>query len=283
MKNYKNQTYLLFGLLLTGLFLAGCENIANQNSETTGKIKITIDAPLGRIITAGDSTMASDSTNGYEVLIYNDTTVLSTLLDPSNNSATLSVETGVYTVLILAGDCTAAEGILLGSGCKESVTVEPGIITDVPLTLNSISHSLTVPESVTCTENYEISVLGNTNNQLLQISSGGTTMDNQPYIEIGENTTNIYLDCLVPDSSWSGTIILAAPALPEQTNVKFFGSNVKIVDPAYSIDDDIENIGSLNWMWLNNSGIPEAYTEEVNKNIEFISAGTGINIIIGWN
>ena len=108
-------------------------------------------------------------------------------------------------------------------------------------------------------------------------------MDNQPYIEIGENTTNIYLDCLVTDSAWSGTITSAAPALPELTSIKFFGSNIKIVDPAYSIDNDIENIGSLNWTWLNNSGIPEAITSEVNKNIEFASADTGINIIIGWN
>lgn len=283
MKNCKIQTYLLLGILLTGLFLTGCGNIENQSTEKTGVIKITIGDPLSRVITAADSTTASDSTNGYEILIYNDTTVLSTLLDTSNNTATLSVETGIYTVLILAGDCTTTEGILLGSGFQESVTVEPDTITDVPITLTSISHSFTVPESVTCAVNYEISVLGNTNNQLLQISSGGTTMDNQPYIEIGENAANIYLDCLVPDSSWSGTITLAAPAFAEQTNIKFFGSNVKIVDPAYSINDDIENIGSLNWMWLNNTGIPEAYTGEVNKNIEFITADTGINIIIGWN
>ncbi len=283
MKKNKHSNYLFLGILLIGLFLAGCKNLENQSNKKTGTIRITINAPLDRIITSTDSAKAAGSTNGYEVLIYNDTTVLSTLLDPSNNSATLSVETGVYTVLILAGDCTATEGILLGSGFQELVTVEENIITEVSIMLTSISHSFSVPVSVTCTQNYEISVSGNTNNQLLQISSGGTTMDNKPYIEIGENTSNIYLTCLVPNSSWSGTITLAAPAFAEQTNIKFFGSNVKIVDPVYSIDDDIENIGSLNWLWLNNSSIPEAYTGEVNKNIEFVTADTGINIIIGWN
>lgn len=283
MKNHKIQTYPLFVILITVILLAGCRNIENQSNENTGIIRISIDNALSRIITSTDSTTASANTNGFEVLIYNNTEVISTLLDLSNITATLSVNTGVYTVLVLAGYCTSAEGILLGSGFQESVTIEPNTITDVSITLTSISHSFSVPESVICTENFEISVSGNTNNQLLQISSGGTTMDNQPYIEIGDNTTNIYLDCSVPDSAWSGTTTLSAPALPELTNIKLFGSNIKIVDPEYSIDDDLENIGTLNWTWLNNSGIPEAITSEVNKNIEFITANTGINIIIGWN
>nr|MDA3941680.1 hypothetical protein [Spirochaetia bacterium] len=167
-------------------------------------------------------------------------------------------------------------------GSETGVTVEPDTITDVSIALTSISHSFEVPEAVTCIENYEISVTGNTNNQLLQISYGGTTMDNQPYIEIGENTANIYLDCSVTDSAWTGIISLTAPALPELTNIKFFGSNIKIVDLEYLIDDDLENIGSLNWKWLNYSGIPEAIISEINQNIEFVEAETGINIIIGW-
>ena len=283
MKKHKLLTNLILGCLIVGLFLTGCRNSENPGSETMGIIKISINNSLSRVINSDDATIAIENTNGYEVIIYNNTTVLSTVLDLSNNTATLSVETGAYTVLVLAGYCTSTEGILLGSGFQELVEVEPSTITDVSLALTSISHSFSVPESITCSEEYEVSITGNTNNQLLRISSGGTTMDNQPYIEIGENSTNMYLNCLVPDSSWFGSVTLTASTISEETNIKFFGSNVKLIDTAHSIDDDLENIGTLNWMWLNNSGIPENISTEVNKNIDFTTADTGINIIIGWN
>ena len=278
-----NSRYLILITLLISTVLSGCKDTGGQDALKTGTIKICIDNTLNRAINSDDSTIASANTNKYEVLIYNNSVVLSTILDLSSSSATLSVETGVYTVLVLAGYSTSSEGVLLGSAIQELVSVEQDIITDVAITLTSISHNFTVPGSAACTEGYSISVTGDTNNQMLQISSGGTVMENRPYIEIGENTANIYLNCTVSGSSWSGTVDLTAPNLTEQTNIELYGSNVKIIDPAYSIDDDLKNIGSINWKWLNLSLIPEPLAAEVNKDIEFVTADSGIGITINWS
>ncbi|MDA3958519.1 hypothetical protein [Oceanispirochaeta sp.] len=261
----------------------GCHNMDEPEASPSGSIRISIGNNNNKAIGMEDSTTASSNTDLYEVLIYNETTVISALLDLSNSTTTLSVEVGNYTVLILAGNCSGSEGILLGSGFQESVAVTEDCLTDVSVALTSISHEFTVPESVSCTETYTISVAGNTNNPLLQVSSGGTIMENKPYIEIGDDATNRYLSCSHSGSSWSGTIDLNAPILSDQTNIQLYGSNIKIVDPQFGLDSDLKIFGSINWKWINSSLIPEGIRMESDKNIEFTSANTGLNIEIIWS
>ena len=272
--------FLIFSLMTV---LTGCKDIISQKSTGTGTVSIRLDSTIEKSISSDDSTLASANSNTYEVIIYNDTTTLSSVVDLTDGSATVAVETGVYTVLILAGYSTSFTGILLGSGFQETVTVIEDETVDVSITLDSISHSYTVPSPVACTSQYTVSVTGNTNNNLLQISSGGTVMENRPYLEIGESATNIYLVCTVTDSEWTGEIILTAPTIVESTNIKLYGSNVKLVDPAFVIDDDLKNIGTINWRWLNESFIPETIIDEVDQNIDFTTASSGVNITVGWS
>ncbi len=276
----KTGILLLVTMITT---LTGCRDIDNPDRITTGTIEINIGNASSRDINSDDSTIASINSTTYEVLIYNSSTVLSTILDSSTGTVTLSAEPDTYTALVLAGSCTSSEGILLGSGYQESILIQADTITNVNITLTSISHTYSVPESVICSDGYSISVNGNTNNPLLRVSTGGTNMDNQPYIEIGESATNIYLTCSGSGSSWSGVVDLTAPSLSEMTEIKFYGSNIRIIDPAHSLDINLEDFGSINWQWLNDKNIPAAMNGEVNKNIIFAAAGSGVHINIDWS
>ena len=278
----KKRTIIILTFSLMTV-LIGCKETVSHQTAGTGTLSVRIDTTPERVISSDDSTLASTNSNTYEVLIYNETTYLSSIVDLVVGSATLAVEAGDYTVLILAGYSTTSTGILLGSGYRESVSVIEDVITEVSITLNSISHEYTVPSSAACAGQYTVSVTGNTGNPLLHLSSGGTVMENRPYLEMGDNATNLYLDCTVTGSLWTGSIIMTAPAIAETTTIKFYGSNVKLVDPAFSIDNDLKNIGSVNWKWLNESFIPETISDEVIGSIDFVTATSGVSVIVGWS
>ena len=82
-------------------------------------------------------------------------------------------------------------------------------------------------------------------------------MANKPYIETGDDTTNIYLECTETGSILTGTANLTAPAFEELKEIRFYGSKIKITDPAYSIDRDMADFGSVNWLWMGYTCAPE--------------------------
>jgi len=283
----KKDTLISGLIILSILFAAGCRHETEMHPEQPGFINIHISNNDSRELALTNSIPASENSDTFEIIIYNETENFSTVLTsdelPETGPVTLSVSAGTYTILVMAGCGSSTEGILLGSAYESGITVISESITDATLTLNSISHILSIPESVQCSTEYTVSVTGNTNNPLLQVTAGGTSMVNKPYIEIGNESANIDLVCTINGSEWTGSILLPAPALPESSWIEFFGSNIKLIDPSNSRDEELENMGNINWQWLNLSNIPAPLKDEVFRNINFAATDTGVNITIDWS
>ncbi|MBI9101776.1 MAG: hypothetical protein JEY99_05135 [Spirochaetales bacterium] len=280
------KTKISVGIFLI-LMLAACRHEAANPPEQPGFISILISNDNSRDLTLNNSLPASENSDTFEIIIYNGTESFSTVLTtdefPESGPITLSVSAGTYTILVLAGCGSSTDSILLGSAHEPGIEVISESITNVSLTLNSISHQLTLPESVQCSTDYTIAISGDTNNPLLQITAGGSSMENKPYIEKGEVADNIYLACVINGSDWTGSILLPAPALPDSSWIEFFGSNIKLVDPVHSRDEELGVLGNINWQWLNLNNIPESLKSEVFRSIEFAATDTGVNITIDWS
>ena len=271
-------------LLLSGISIGCSLSPKNNPGKSTGTICISIDVNASRDLDSGDSTAASSLSNIYEILVYNEEQSISAVASPDSADTTVTVEQGEYTVLVLAGYGTESGCNLLGSGFREGVSVLADEITDVNIMLTSVTHQITVPSSATCMESYYVSVSGNTNSPILQISANGSTMENRPYIEIGDNSTNHYLSCTVDAGSWTGSIELTAPNEPETSEIRFYGSNIRLCDPDYDLDSDIADVGTVNWTWLNCATFGNCTSgEETRREIIFSEPDTGISVTVGWN
>ena len=265
------------------LIISACGMPQEPNIKNPGTISISVAMPVSRDLSSGDSTPSSGASDVYEALVYNDSYYSATPLDIESGPTYLTLEAGSYTVIVLAGCASGSRAVMLGSGYRQTVSVSEGAVTNVPITLTSISHTFSVPETAVCSSQYTITVSGNTEDPLLNVSSGGTAMDNKPYLEIGADANNLYLTCQVNGGEWSGTIELTAPALADQTNIKLFGSNIKLVDPLFSIDSDLCDLGGINWSWPNNSIIADSLEQETEKTVSFLASGTGIGVTVSWD
>ncbi|MBN2659136.1 MAG: hypothetical protein JXR86_18930 [Spirochaetales bacterium] len=264
-------------------FLWGCQQPAGEvPASEKGEVLVSLAVPPEKSLSGSDSSTASLYSDKYEVLIYNDSEAVSALLAQGETGTSLSVPAGTYTVLVLAGSSRSSEGVLLGSGFSAGVSVLADSITEVAITLLSVSHSLSVPDEIICSETFDLTIEGNTNNELLQISANGTVMENRPYVEESGDATNLYLDCTVSGALWTGTIELTANLSPAASGFSLFGSNVKLVDPVWGIDVDLKEIGSVNWKWMNDSLVPAELEVETFRNVEYVEASTGLAVTIGW-
>ncbi len=287
-KNKNKKKILLIIATLSVLLLwqtTSCHNESlNEAPGKKGTILFSLRIP--RTLDAGDSLPAQNNTNRYEIIIYNASSKISTMITPTElagGTLSISMDAGQWTVLVLAGYTSSSSGVLLGSGKAENVTVIENQITEVSVTLSSISHTLTVPESVPCMENFTVSLAGNTNNSLLHPSLEGSTQRQKTYIKYGNSSQSFYMTCSASGSEWSGTLTLAAQALPQSTQIRLYGSRIKLIDPAFSIDEELKDFGSIDWLWPNKSCIPDPLLAEVERDISFIEPATGMGVSINWD
>ena len=69
------------------------------------------------------------------MLIYNGTTLISAVPENTENTVSLSVPPGSYTVMVIAGTGPESGALFLGSGYQENVSVTEDSTTEVYLTL----------------------------------------------------------------------------------------------------------------------------------------------------
>ncbi len=272
-------------ILITIVVISGCGGAPDSPAKATGVINITIGSSAGqaaRNLDPLDSAIASANSDLFEVLIYNDSTLLSAIPGDAAETISLSVNPGTYTVMVIAGTGAESNALYLGSGYQDAVEVIEDTITDVTITLMPAGHELVIPETVNCSDTYIVSFSGDTNSDLLGISWGGTAMTNRPYIELGTDATNIYLACSESGSSLSGSVELTAPTAEGSLEIRFYGSRIRLTDAAYLIESDLVDFGSINWMWVGETVVPDSLAAEAAGTVDFVSTGSGVGVTVNW-
>ncbi|MBN2508659.1 MAG: hypothetical protein JXB03_00225 [Spirochaetales bacterium] len=276
---------IMYGMIMTILIITlSCTGTTPPKSAkgAGGTIEIHISRSTSRDISQEDTEIGASVSNIYEICVYNNTSFISATAAPSQTMVTLPVPEGTYSVLALAGYGAQSRCVLLGSGILKPVTVRADEITTVIITLVPVTHQFSVPESISCMETYEVAVSGNTNNSVLLLETGGTTMDYRPYIELGSDGTNHYLTCTGDGSSWNGSIQCTAPAVPEETEIRFYGSLIGLCDIEYSLEAPLDALCQNTWSWLTSSVSQEVLDGETRKYTVFIPTATGLEVTVGW-
>ena len=272
-------------ILITVIVITGCKGAPDSPPGPSGIINVTIgssDRQTARDLDPFDSSVASANSDLFEILIYNDSTLLSAVPADTSETIRLSVNPGTYTVMVIAGTGSESNALYLGSGYQDAVEVIEDTVTDVIITLMPAGHELDIPETVNCSDTYTVSFTGDTNSDLLGISWGGTAMANRPYIELGTDATNIYLTCSETGSSLSGSVELTAPTSEGSLEVRFYGSRIRLTDAAYLIESDLVDFGSINWMWVGETVVPDSLAAEAAGTVDFVSTGSGVGVTVNW-
>ncbi len=272
-------------ILITIVVISGCGGAPDSPVKATGVINITIGSSAGqaaRNLDPLNSAIASANSDLFEVLIYNASTLLSAIPGDAAETISLSVNPGTYTVMVIAGTGSESNALYLGSGYRDEVEVIEDTITDVTITLMPAGHELDIPETVNCADTYTVNFSGDTNSDLLGISWGGTAMTNRPYIELGTDATNIYLTCSETGSSLSGSVELSAPTSEGSLEIRFYGSRIRLTDAAYLIESDLIDFGSINWMWVGETVVPDSLAAEAAGTVDFVSTGSGVGVTVNW-
>ncbi|NIP50894.1 MAG: hypothetical protein GWN14_00110, partial [candidate division Zixibacteria bacterium] len=101
----------------------GCYIDPGEPDNDTGTIRIHLSLQQGRDLGSEDSETASGLSDMYEIIVYNESDQISSVLSPESTMSTITASAGRYTVVVAAGFTHSGQVVLLGSGIQENVDV----------------------------------------------------------------------------------------------------------------------------------------------------------------
>ncbi|MEX2443986.1 MAG: hypothetical protein WD492_10295 [Alkalispirochaeta sp.] len=214
-----------------------------------------------------------------------------TVSAPSEEPVEMAVPPGTYRVLVLVGSASGDTSCLLASGYTDTaVEVVEDQHTEVTIDLTTISHSVTVPDSVVAGSPYEISAMGDTNSPVLTTDSEGSTNTYRFQAKFDtESSAKAVQDVSFVGSQWNLTYPAEAPASENDANWysawQLAGPYLTYKDANtgawIALDGDI----SRKWRWLSYTVLSTSSQlwPEVSVPVVIETSTTGMAIDITWS
>jgi hypothetical protein len=202
----------------------------------------------------------------------------------------ISVAPGSYRLLVLAGTESGSTSCLLASGYTETpVTVEENQTSQVAISLATITHQVTVPETILAGETYTITATGDTNNSVLITDSAGSTDTYRFQAKFDTESSLGVLDASFSGTGWTTTHTTTAPASEQDENWytawMFAGPYITYKDVNTSAWIVLNGDHSRQWRWLSYTvlGPASQLWPEVAVPVALQPSTTGVNIEITWS
>jgi hypothetical protein len=178
-----------------------------------------------------------------------------TLADTSSIPVDIVVAPGSYRLLVLAGTASGTTSCLLASGYT---TAPVHVLADqrsaVSVEMTTVSHAVTVPESILGGEPYTITASGNTNCAVLTAESVGNTTTYRFQARFDAESSLQVLDAVFAGSGWTVEHTSDAPASENDpmwySSWLFSGPYLTYKDPATGSWAALDGTFSRKWRWL---------------------------------
>jgi hypothetical protein len=197
----------------------------------------------------------------------------------------IAVSPGRYRVLVLVGNRSGDTTCLLASGASAApVEVAVDTVSEVVVVLATVAHAIVHPESVTAGADYEITLAGNTNNDLLTLDPVGTSATYRLQHRMDNESSYTACEPVVDGSAWSATIAMSAPVVPAETGWRFSGPYVTYRDDVTEAFAALDGTFSGKWRWLSCTVLSDdsPLWPEVWKPLSVVSSATGLTVQIQW-
>ena len=274
----KKFYWSIFGIIF---LLISCNNlnISNESEESIpenqGMLYFIINSDIDR--SAIPLSFVNKKVKYYTVYVYNSTSDYQAVFISNSEEKSMSLDAGKYNVVIIGSLYSARIGAV-GSGSCTDIEIKENHKTTINITMKTFEMSVNAAESVYCDEDFEISGLFNSRNDLIYASnlrlSRATTI-NETVTEVNWSKT---IKNTNKEPSFSTTAILTAPGIVDKGNGILYvnASDIYIKDPTYSYIKNTE----FNTTYDANTSDTNGITW---KNITYIEPeGSGINVGVNW-
>lgn len=221
------------------------------------------------------------------------TTTVTVSLDDVNleqpSTVDISVPAGVYYLLVLVGTQSGSTSCLLASGYTDTpVTVVPEQRSDVTVDVATISHAVTVPDTILAGSPYTITATGNTNSPVLTAQSDGSTDTYGFQAKYDTDSSLASIDATFSGSAWEISHTSDAPS--SQSDVGWY-SAWQLAGPYITYHDEqtgawapLDGDFSRKWRWLSTTVLDEdsQLWSEVFVPVVVVTSATGVNMEITW-
>ncbi len=206
-------------------------------------------------------------------------------LSADGGAIELELPPGTYRVLVLAGYRSGTTAVLLGSGATDPVVdVQANTITEAPITMYSISHTITHPAEVPAGGTYSAEASGDTRNSLLTLEPMGTTSTYKAQFRLDESTSYSELPLEISGSAWFGSVECVASVFPGESGWRFSGPYITYRDAHTGAYAALDGAFPTKWRWLTATVISESSPlwSEVWKAFTVQGITTGMAISVEW-
>lgn len=201
----------------------------------------------------------------------------------------ISVAPGSYRLLVLAGTESGSTSCLLASGyTATTVTVEESQTSQVGINLSTITHEVTIPETILAGETYTITASGDTNTSVLTAESSGSTDTYRFQAKFDTESSLSVLGASFSGTGWTATHTTTAPASEQDENWysawMLAGPYITYKDPNTSAWIVLDGTLSRKWRWLSYTVLGQASQlwQEVAVPVVLQPSTTGIEVGILW-
>lgn len=202
----------------------------------------------------------------------------------------ISVAPGTYRLLVLAGTESGSTSCLLASGYTTTpVTVEDKQTSQVTVDLTTISHEITVPETIVAGDTYTINASGDTNNPVLTTDSEGSTDTYRFQAKFDTESSLGVLDADFSGTGWTVGHSTTAPASEQDGNWysawMFAGPYITYKDSNTSAWIVMDGDLSRKWRWLSYTVLGQSAElwQEVAAPVTLQPSTTGMAIEVTWS
>jgi hypothetical protein len=211
------------------------------------------------------------------------------LVDTTSNPVDIVVAPGSYRLLVLAGTASGTTSCLLASGYTPfPVSVMADQQSEVSVEMLTVSHAVSIPESIRGGESFTIAASGHTNCPVLTTESLGTTATYQFQAKFDSQSSLQVLDTIFDGSAWTATYTSDAPASENDpmwyTSWLLSGPYLTYKDPATGSWAALDGAFSRKWRWLSYTVLDDdaQLRAEVAVPVTIEPFTTGLAVNISW-
>ncbi|MCG8480487.1 MAG: hypothetical protein MI724_15445 [Spirochaetales bacterium] len=220
----------------------------------------------------------------YEILVYNETTQVTSGVLESGGSHTISVPVGTFDVLVLAGTGQLEFPYLIGLGESEGIVVESGLTTNVPIGLDTYSWTTTWPSNPSYTgEDATVSV-----DLVLPISATVGPVDSSHRLNF-QGSFHYFTWQETGASQLTGTATFTLPASEGTFGLDIQSDIIAITfaDDDYALSGALGSYTTASWRFPSRfTFAPESVMyAEFSYDVTTVAnpTGSGVNVDVTWN
>lgn len=263
-------------------------------SDATGSILVSLDLGNGTLSSRSfTTTVAKEVADVVEILVIpsaspTEESTTTILLDPDTEldyPVDITLEEGLYRVLVLIGDRSSDTGTLLAAGNSIGfVEVQAEQQTEVAISVVTVSHEIVISPSPVAGGVYTVDLTGDTGSPVVTLEESGSSAAYSGQFRLEEETGYSEFDITATGQTWSAHLVLDSPMTAGDTVWYFSGPYITYNDPDSGTFFPVEDLAQLRWRWLSCTVISDTspLSDQVRIPVTFGVGATSLGLTITW-